>query len=116
MLDAVRDSVLAGVETVAPGRTLGDVARACDAAYDASAFARSGRGARPALAAWGHSLGLAWERPWIDASSTVVLEPGMCLAIEKRVAEPGLGGATYEDDVLVTEAGYELLTPARHYH
>lgn len=116
MLCVVRDSVRAGIEAVAPGRTLGDVARACDAVYDASAFARSGRAERPALAAWGHSLGLAWERPWIDADSEVVIEPGMCLAIEKRVAVPGTGGATYEDDLLVTGDGYELLTPARDFH
>jgi Xaa-Pro aminopeptidase len=37
----------------------------------------------------------------------------MCLAVEKRVAVPGVGGATYEDDVLVTRDGCAILTPAR---
>jgi Xaa-Pro aminopeptidase len=36
----------------------------------------------------------------------------MCLAVERRIEAPGLGGARYEDDVLVVEGGAELLTPA----
>jgi Xaa-Pro aminopeptidase len=34
----------------------------------------------------------------------------MCLAIERRIEAPGLGGAQHEDDVLVTAAGPEVLT------
>jgi len=34
----------------------------------------------------------------------------MCLAIERRAAVDGLGGAQYEDDVLVGDDGPELLT------
>ena len=113
LLDVSRDSVRAGVAAVRPGATLGDVARAADRAFADSAYTRSGTGLAPEFNSWGHSLGLNWEGPYIDADSDVVIEPGMCLAVEKRVALPGVGGATYEDNVLVTADGYENLTPAR---
>ena len=59
---------------------------------------------------WGHGLGLGWEPPWLGPACDERLEPGMCLAIERRVAVDGLGGAQYEDDVLVGDDGPELLT------
>jgi Xaa-Pro aminopeptidase len=113
LLDVTRDSVRAGIAAVRPGATLGDVARAADDAFVGSEFVRSGKGLAPEFASWGHSLGLNWEAPYIDAESNVVIEPGMCLAVEKRVAVPGVGGATYEDNLLVTADGCEILTPAR---
>jgi len=36
----------------------------------------------------------------------------MCLAVEKRTAAPGIGGATFEQNVLVTDSGHELLSVA----
>jgi Xaa-Pro aminopeptidase len=63
--------------------------------------------------AWGHGLGLSFEPPWIHADSEQSAEPGMCLAVERRIEAPGLGGAQYEDDVLVVEGGAELLTLPR---
>ena len=36
----------------------------------------------------------------------------MCFAIERRIGTPGIGGAQYEDGVLVGSTGAELLTPA----
>lgn len=113
LLDVARDSVRAGTAAVRPTATLGEVARAADRAFADSAFARSGRGLAAEFGSWGHSLGLNWEAPYIDSDSDLVIEPGMCLAVEKRVALPGVGGATYEDDVLVTANGCEILTPAR---
>ena len=59
---------------------------------------------------WGHGLGLGWEPPWLGPACNERLEPGMCLAIERRAAVDGLGGAQYEDDVLVGDDGPELLT------
>jgi len=61
--------------------------------------------------AWGHGLGLGFEPPWVDPGSQVVAEEGMCFAIERRIGVPGLGGAQYEDDVLVGPDGAEVLTP-----
>ena len=36
----------------------------------------------------------------------------MCFAIERRIEAPGLGGANYENNVIVTEAGPEVVTLA----
>ena len=62
------------------------------------------------LCVHGLGLGLGWEAPWIDEHSHELVEPGMCLAIERRAAVEGHGGTQYEDDVLVGVDGPELLT------
>ena len=60
--------------------------------------------------AWGHGIGLAFDPPWITAANELVLQPGMCLAVERRIAEADGLGAQYEDNVLITPTGPELLT------
>ena len=69
-------------------------------------------GQASALAGFGHSLGVAWEGPWLDPDSDDVILPGMYLAVEKTVGIPGVGGATFEENLLVTEDGAEVLTAA----
>jgi Xaa-Pro dipeptidase len=59
---------------------------------------------------WGHGLGLGLEPPWIGPDSPETVEDGMCLALERRAAVEELGGAQYEDNVLVGANGPELLT------
>ena len=113
LIDAARDCVTAGVEAIRPGATLGDVAAAADAAFAASDLMRGPGAIPPEFKSYGHSLGLSWEAPFIDLDSSVVIEPGMCLAVERRTARPGAGGATFEDNVLVVNDGYELLSDAR---
>jgi Xaa-Pro dipeptidase len=113
ILDAVRDSVHAGTELLRPGETLGAVARRCEEVLSASAYARRhGLPQTTMGGTWGHSLGLDWGAPWIESASSTVIRSGMCFAIERRIEAPDIGGANYENDVIVTAAEPEIVTPA----
>src|ERR671915_357451 len=113
ILDAVRDSVHAGTELLRPGETLGAVARRCEEVIGASAYAyRRGLPQSTMGDTWGHSLGLDWGSPWIESTSSTVIRPGMCFAMERRIEAPGIGGANYENNVIVTDTGPEIVTPA----
>jgi Xaa-Pro aminopeptidase len=113
ILDAVRDSVQAGTELLRPGETLGAVARRCEEVLESFAYTRRhGLPASTMGGTWGHSLGLDWGSPWIESTSSTVIRPSMCFAIERRIEAPGIGGANYENDVIVTDAGPEIVTPA----
>jgi Xaa-Pro aminopeptidase len=113
ILDAVRDSVQAGTELLRPGETLGAVARRCEEVLMASAYARRHGLPRAMMGGtWGHSLGLDWGAPWLESASSTVIQPGMCFAIERRIEAPDIGGANYENDVIVTDANPEIVTPA----
>jgi Xaa-Pro aminopeptidase len=58
----------------------------------------------------GHGFGLGWEWPWILPTEERPLAPGMCLAVEAMPTRPGLGSSYFEQDVVVTDSGAELLT------
>lgn len=59
---------------------------------------------------FGHALGLGIDGPWITEDETIVIEANMTLAVEALVSKPGVGASNYEEDVLVTETGAEILT------
>jgi Xaa-Pro dipeptidase len=111
LIDALRTSVEAGIATLRPGVAVAAVAQACEAALASSAHARRhGVPGHIMDGFWGHGLGLSFEAPLIGPASRELVQSGWCLAIERRAAVPGLGGAQYEDNVLIGPHGAELLT------
>jgi Xaa-Pro aminopeptidase len=59
---------------------------------------------------FGHSLGLAWEHPWLMPGEDTVIEPNMIFAVEAEVGRQGAGTGAFEHDVLITAGEPEILT------
>ena len=106
IVDVARKAQEAALATVRAGVTTGDVHAAAVAVIEGHGFGgamqhRTGRG-----------IGLSDpEFPEIKANDPTVLEVGMLLGIEPGVYVDGVGGARFGDTILVTETGYEPLTP-----
>jgi ectoine hydrolase len=60
--------------------------------------------------AFGHQLGLTTEGPFIAAGETAPVAEGMVMSVEIVMGTPVTGGITFEESVIVTGDGAELLT------
>ncbi len=59
----------------------------------------------------GHGIGLATSFEWPSLiTETAPFEPGVTICLEPGIYVPGTGNMKLEDDLVVTEDGYELLT------
>ncbi|EGO65259.1 putative Xaa-Pro aminopeptidase [Acetonema longum DSM 6540] len=62
----------------------------------------------------GHGIGLSThEFPSLTSGNKIRLKPGMVFTVEPGLMTKDWGGVRHSDTVLVTEAGYELLTQSR---
>ena len=59
---------------------------------------------------WGHGIGMTWERPWFIKQEEMAIEENMYLAVEKCLYKPGIGTVNFEQNVLVTSSGCEIVT------
>ena len=62
---------------------------------------------------WGHGIGMTWERPWFIEEEELTLKPGMFVAVEKALYKKEIGTVTFEQNLLITETGAELLTTTK---
>jgi Xaa-Pro aminopeptidase len=59
-----------------------------------------------------HGIGLELnEFPFLAQGQSYPLEKGMTFAVEPKIVFPGEGSAGFENTVVVTQNGYEILTP-----
>lgn len=102
---------MTGIEKVKAGVTPKEITQAIDSFVDNSDYTNNyvSRGG------CGHSIGLdIHEVPLITLANEEPLKPGMIIAIEPSFYEENMGMFNIEENILVTEDGYEILTPLDH--
>jgi Xaa-Pro aminopeptidase len=62
---------------------------------------------------FGHGYGMSWEQPYLVPDADIELAPGMFLAVEVLLGARGFGGAMHEENGMVTDTGFEIVSPAR---
>jgi Xaa-Pro aminopeptidase len=116
LIDTSIEVVDAVSAAIRPGRTAADVyAAGAQAMADSEVIARIPVEAADTegFPAVGHGIGLGWEAPWLTPVDQTVLVPGMTIAVETLIGHPLLGGGFFEENGVVTETGFEVLTTAR---
>ena len=108
------DYIVAGI---APGATVGSLhARGMEWLVEHDFLSAPDSGPSNAMQlqfpAFGHGLGMGLDTPYILADEPTVIETGMAIAVEGMLTRTGLGGVGNEENVIVTDDGYELLTAA----
>lgn len=97
------DATLAAIR---PGATAGDLGAAGLDKQASLGFKIDG-----VFSAMGHGIGLGWDDPWLARGVETKIVPGMVLSIERTISQDGYLG-DFEESVLVTPDGYELITNA----
>ena len=94
----------AALDELRPGAVAEDVHQAANEVYRNNGFApgyRTGRG-----------IGFSFlEQPQLKANDYTTIRSGMTFAVDGGITIPGAFGARVGDSVVVTETGYDYLTP-----
>ena len=107
MYQAVKDAQQASLEALRPGVASGKVDQAGRKVLEKAGFGMY------FTHSTGHGVGLeVHEAPRLAKHSKETLTPGMIVTIEPGIYIPDEGGVRIEDMALITESGYEILTPA----
>jgi Xaa-Pro aminopeptidase len=100
------------IKAVKPGATTADVARKFPSAKELWGYEEE---EEAAANLWGHGLGLAqYDIPMFSRifslDAPVTLKPGMFFALETQQGKMFEWGVRIEEEILVTEDGYEVVT------
>ncbi|MBW8636732.1 Xaa-Pro peptidase family protein [Hoeflea sp. WL0058] len=105
--DALLDGEQAELNLIRPGASAHDIFEAAVAAVRKGGIPDYRRNH------CGHGIGIAsHEFPYIASGNETELEAGMALCLETPYYERGWGGMMVEDTVIVTNDGYERITPS----
>ena len=105
LFDHMLASQQAAFDVIRPGATCAEVDAAVTAYFEKHELQRYWRQHT------GHGTGLRnHEAPFLDVGDPTPLEPGMVFTIEPGLYDDEVGGFRHSDTVVVTDAGYELLT------
>jgi Xaa-Pro aminopeptidase len=113
LVEAAIDIVLGICEAIRPGIRASDVYAAGEAIMAESEVLKripAEEGDTEGFPAVGHGIGLGWEMPWLTPTDDTVLEPGMTIAVETLIGHPSMGGGFHEENGVVTDDGFEVLT------
>lgn len=105
VFDAVQEAVNTVISHVKPGVRAADLDAIARKVFDKAGF---GQYFTHQL---GHGIGLQFhEPPTLHPASNDIIETGMVFAIEPALYIPGFGGVRLEENIVVTETGYEVIT------
>jgi len=105
--EAAIDVVQAGIDAACLGTPAGDIASAAIARQQ-----RLGYPIQGVFSGLGHGIGLGWDSPWLVPGEEMILERDMVINVERTLSRDGYLG-DFEESILITENGPELLTNAR---
>jgi len=119
MIETVTDACEAVIEAVHPGTSVSELVALGDTFLRERGVSLSSVQNEPGTVYaafpphWGHGIGLTWEQPWFVESEGSELQAGMYLAVEKALFSPEIGTVTYEQNLLVTDAGCRTLSTTK---
>lgn len=94
-----------GIEAIKPGVKAAEIDKICRDYIHSKGYGEY------FVHSTGHGLGIdVHELPIVSSKSDDTLEPGMVITVEPGIYIPDVGGIRIEDDILVTENGYKILS------
>lgn len=109
ILETAIEAVDAGIAAIRPGVTGAQAYEVIHKTLEDRDMIVDG-GLLRVLGFYGHSFGVGWGWPWLFPGDTRPMQAGMTLAVEAMAGRPELGSTYFEQDILITEDGAEVLS------